>query len=604
MTKKNIYLLQPQYSVEFRKEKTYWLPYSVGCLWSYAGQFNDITDNFVLADLIYRREDPADIINRMKEPVYCGFSVYVWNSQYCLVLAEMIKKRWPQCVIQFGGPHVSGRHLKYDFIDSIVAGEGEEKFVEALRAILSNQPVPMLSQKQRIQQLDIPSPYTAGVFDNIISNNPEVLWSMVLETNRGCPYSCTFCDWGGVTYSKIKKFALDHVQADLDWAADHRVGFIFLADANFGIFKQRDLEIARMIRSAADRSRIDSINIQYAKNSTQEVFEIAKIIGPYSRGITVSVQSMNPDTLKAIKRDNLDVNNIAELMKISEETNVATYTEVILGLPLETLETWKQGLTNLLELGQHRSIEIWFAQLLENSELSQEHTRKMYGINTIIANDYASFSDNDDYKHINETIELISSTNTMTTEDMVEGYMYAWMILHFHIAGYTQQLSKYARLKKNIPYRIFYDNLFKKLNSTSPFDKYISQIQQVIRHYLTFGQVMEFENHKHGGHGLHSLGALFVYENRQHVYQLSQQMLEELTDIDPGIKLLQQHSMIDKSQQYPVVLDLEFDIGSWQQTQRRYIVTPTATLDEEFDFYMNRRKGLLKNQIKLCNDNK
>lgn len=601
MSKQNIYLFQPQYAVEVRKEINYYLPYSVGCLWSYAGQFKDITDNFELADLIFRREDPELLLSRMKDPVYCGFSVYIWNSQYCLVMAEMIKKRWPKCVIQFGGPHTSGKHLKYDFIDSIVAGEGEEKFVETLRAILSNQPPPMLSQKQRLQQLNIPSPYISGVFDRIIANNPEVIWSMTLETNRGCPYACTFCDWGGVTYSKIKKFDLQHVKEDLDWAVNHNIGFLFVADANFGIFKQRDLEIAGMLRTTADNSKIDAINIQYAKNSTKEVFEIAKIVGPYSRGVTISVQSMNPDTLIAIKRDNLDINDIAELIRISKETNVGTYSEVILGLPLETIETWKQGLTDILELGQHQSIEVWFTQILDNSELAQEHSRKKYGISTIRASDYNTFINDIDYADITETIELVSSTNTMTTEEMVEGYVYAWMILNFHIAGYTQQLSKYARNKKNISYRTFYDTLFKKINTTDPFQKYINQIQNVVYNYLTTGKLIDFEN-RVKGHSLHILGSRFVYENKKLVYELSQQMLEELVDVDPGIKLLQQYSIADQNHRYPVILDLDFDIDSWQQGSQKYVITSQATLNEDFDFYLNRRKGLLKNQIRRQDD--
>jgi hypothetical protein len=114
--------------------------------------------------------------------------------------------------------------------------------------------------------------------------------------------------------------------------------------------------------------------------------------------------------------------------------------------------------------------------------------------------------------------------------------------------------------------------------------------------------MLDFENHSRGGHGLQSVGGLFVYENRKHVYKLSQQVLEELTDIDPGIKALQQHSIVDKDHQYPVMLDLDFDIDTWQDAQHKYIVIPVASLTEEFDFYMNRRKGLLKNKIKLINN--
>ena len=88
MIKKNIYLFQPQYAIEFRKENTYWLPYSAGCLWSYVSQFDDIRENFELKDLIFRREPPDQVIERMQEPAVAGFSCYVWNEQYCLVMAK------------------------------------------------------------------------------------------------------------------------------------------------------------------------------------------------------------------------------------------------------------------------------------------------------------------------------------------------------------------------------------------------------------------------------------------------------------------------------------------------------------------------------------
>jgi putative methyltransferase len=597
MTKHNIYLFQPQYAVEIRQETNYWVPYSVGCLWSYASQFSDITDHFNLADIIFRRDPPDEILDRMHDPVYCGFSVYIWNFQYCLTLAEMIKTRWPACVIQFGGPETSGKLLKHDFVDSIVAGEGEEKFVESLRAIKNNTPVPLLSQKQRLQQLDIPSPYTTGVFDHIIKNNPNVLWSMTLETNRGCPYACTFCDWGGVTYSKIKKFNLDHVQADLEWATVNPVGFVFLADANFGIFKERDLTIAQMIRSAADRSKIDSINIQYAKNSTEVVFEIAKIVGPYSRGVTFSVQSMNPSTLEAINRKNLDVNDIAELMKLSDQHNVNTYTEVILGLPLETVETWKQGLADILEMGQHQAIDIWFTQLLENSELSQPESRQKYGIKTVRASDYSPLYNKSDYRGIDEKIELVSATNTMPTEDLVEAYLYAWMIINLHIAGYTQYAAKYVRYKKNVSYRQFYDAMFEKLQNTEPFKTYVSQYKNVIQQYLTTGKIIDFDNHTRGGHGLHSVGGQMIYQNRTSVFDITEEILLNQVGPDLSILKLQRCAMLDTTQTYPITVKLNFDIHTWQDSPCEYIVHSSISPDSNFDFYLNRRKGLLKNQI-------
>ena len=70
---------------------------------------------------------------------------------------------------------------------------------------------------------------TSEDFDDIIQNNPDVMWAMTMETNRGCPHMCTYCDWGGMTYQKIKKFDLERVKQDIEWAGNHNVGFIFNA---------------------------------------------------------------------------------------------------------------------------------------------------------------------------------------------------------------------------------------------------------------------------------------------------------------------------------------------------------------------------------------
>ena len=64
----------------------------------------------------------------------------------------------------------------------------------------------------------LPSPHLTGVFDHIVKNNSNYKFHMTLETNRGCPYQCTFCDWGSLTYNKIKKFDIDRVFAEIEWA--------------------------------------------------------------------------------------------------------------------------------------------------------------------------------------------------------------------------------------------------------------------------------------------------------------------------------------------------------------------------------------------------
>lgn len=580
-TKLNVYLFQPQYAVEIRKENTYWLPYSAGCIWSYASTIPEISEKYTLAELGFKREDPTNIIQRMnlQTPSVCGFSCYVWNEQYCLALAKKVKQNFPNCRIIFGGAQSSAKLIEYDFIDSVILAEGEESFADFLLSDVNQK----IYDKQRMSNLDIPSPYTTGLFDKLLEDNPNALWSMTFETNRGCPYACTFCDWGGTTYSKVRKFDIDRITADLEWAIGKPVSYVFCADANFGIFKERDLEIARVLKRVADLSLIETINLQYAKNSTEIVFEIAQILGEYSRGVTVSVQSMHDATLTAIKRRNMDVNRVQDLIALSKRYNVGTYTEVILGLPEETLESWCDGLCEILELGQHDSIDMWFAQLLENSELNLSESKKNYSIDSVTSADYFALYNSTDYKDIQENIELIRSTSTMSFNELVNGYMYGWMIIHWHISGYSQHIACTLR-QQNISYKNYYDNLIKYIKQDKVFSNHYNELQKLVTSYLQHGR-LDFQDTKSHGHNLHGFSYGFMYDNKELAYDLAIKCGYNFINLSQKDKFIQQHFLFDNNTSYPV---------QYNNT----VIASNIDNSLVLDFYSLRRRGLLKNRIK------
>jgi putative methyltransferase len=596
---KNVYLFQPQYAVDVGTQVNYYLPYSVGCIWSYAQQFDDIKEHYRLGDLIFSREPLDSLLDRLDNPSVCGFGCYVWNENYCVAVAQAIKQRWPNCVIVFGGPQANSGMTKHAFIDSFIFGEGEENFIFLLRELIADKAPELFYNKRRIDVLDFPSPYTSGVFDDIIKQNPNVVWAMTLETNRGCPYACTFCDWGSVTYSKVKKFDIERVQQDLEWAVKNPIRYLLCADANMGIYKERDVEIARMVRSVAERGQLESVNFQYAKNSTEHVFSIAKELGHLSRGITVSVQSMNDDTLDAIKRTNLDTNNIKKMMRLSAEYNIPTYTEVILGLPSETLESWKDGFDRILELGQHNLVDMWFAQVLINSEMAQPEYRRQYGIKTIVAKDYMPLYNKNDSREIAETIEIVNQTATMTTEDMVEAYMYGWMILHLHIGGYTQIIAKYLRQAHNISYRKFYDQIFAMIAEHSPeFKEHYEQTRTVVSHYLNTGEVLPWADIRNGAHALHSNSYLWMFEHKQSIFNFA----SAVARVPEWVHQLQQSFIYDQAQCYPLTISANYNIIKQCAEPVVYSITPQPNVSSDFNFYQVRRKGLLKNKIFIGNN--
>ena len=457
----------------------YWLPYSVACLWSYVRQFSDITDNFVCQDLAFKKERVENVIQRMESnpPDVVALSFYVWNTNYNKKLAEQIHINFPECKIIVGGPQVNYEYLEYEWCGHVINGEGEENFLQFLKDILNDRTKPYYEQK-RIQSLDIPSPYP--VLDEwCIDRYPDYGWYSTFETNRGCPYACTFCNWGSTTNSNVVKFDMDRLKSEIEWFANRPILAIFGADANWGILK-RDVEIARMLRKAADRNPyLQGIALQYAKNSNRTVFEVAKELGNYT-SVTCSLQSTNERTLEIIKRKNMKSDNVAEMMKLSVEFKVPTYTELILGLPEETLDTFKDGLCEILESGQHNQTNIYLLIMLENSELASWDSRLNHGYKTHHnledAHDWASglgitkqhkIDHGLDYE-THESLEIVQSTNKLSNQDICEAYVYYFMIYNFHSIGFTRYLSKYARAT-GISYRQFYDRLWLNLHQEDSF---------------------------------------------------------------------------------------------------------------------------------------
>jgi hypothetical protein len=87
---KKVYLVQ--INVTYSSTIAY-LPYAAGCLAAYAWNDEEIKNKFELADILCIRHKPEENLERIKNPSVVGFSCYVWNMEYNLLLARMIKEK-------------------------------------------------------------------------------------------------------------------------------------------------------------------------------------------------------------------------------------------------------------------------------------------------------------------------------------------------------------------------------------------------------------------------------------------------------------------------------------------------------------------------------
>lgn len=478
--KKNIYFVQVS-AVYGESVKTAYLPYASGCLAAYAWDNRTISENYNLGRFIFIRENIDKAIDSLEEPFLVGFSSYIWNMEYNREFARKLKERYPECIIVFGGHNVKpdGSDLnEMPFCDIIIHGEGEEPFKELLLSFIENKPLSSINSISYRNNNKIvstpknvpgdiesyPSPYLSGCFDSIIKDSdisPSIIW----ETNRGCPNRCAFCDWGELK-SKVRHFPTKKIKAELDWMVKNKVEYVYCADANFGLFP-RDTEIADLIIKYRDTYGYPQVfKTNYTKNRDDVVFEISQKL--IKKGIgkspTLSFQSLSPDVLKNIGRSNMELEHFKRLMAKYNQANVPVYSELILGLPGESYDSFANGICTLLDCGQHTCIGIYPCELLPNSLLADPLYMEKHGIKTVRTpfSQYHCKSNADD---VSELSNIIVSTNTMNINDWRRSFIFSICVQAFHNLGLTRAVAIYLRHEKNITYKEFYEKLIDWLDS-------------------------------------------------------------------------------------------------------------------------------------------
>ena len=484
-----------------RELNAHFLPYSAGILLAYALKHN--TD-WQFGEFVWRRDPIEATAQRLARADLVGFSTYVWNREYQYRLAQRVKEINPNCVIVMGGPEPaiadSNIFQRYPWMDMVGKLEGEITF----SAILSGQdpatiPGLIVNQQgqalntgdaERIADLDsLPSPYLTGLFDQLIQDYPDVTWNGTLETNRGCPYQCTFCDWGSLTYNKVKKFGLERVFAELEWMGEH-CGFVTITDANFGMFVERDNEIiTKLIEVQRRWGRIKNFSMTWAKNQKNEVVDIVRRLvdesPTASSGLTVSVQSMDENVLDIIKRRNLDQHKIEEIFSLCDRYSIPVYTELILGLPGETETSWRENYWQLFRAGNHTGVVVLHAQLLENAEMNLSQ-RRFYRLDAVPIYDYMSGTY--DNGEVVESVEVVVGTRDIPRERMLDIMAWNAFIQTFHINGITSYCARFMAAR-GMDYAEFYDHLWQRVQQDPWWSAKLEETKRLYRQWITDGRI-------------------------------------------------------------------------------------------------------------------
>jgi radical SAM C-methyltransferase len=404
------------------------MPLAAGYLKATAMADRRISESMEIAIFNYRGgltvSAMANDMFRNGAPDVLAFSVLGWNFRAFGVLAATFKQINPGGVVIFGGTHVANQSERtfsmFPEVDIVVNGEGELAFVDLLHAYLDGRSARELEQvhgisftdatgrvattpaRERLENLDvIPSPFLTGAIPMLDENGVFRYDVAIMETNRGCPYRCSFCYWGGAVGQRVRAFSRQRLRAELEFMAQHKVHTIVLCDANFGMLPI-DAEFVEDLLAVREHYGYPrALETSWAKNKSKVFYKIVQDMknAGLRSSFTLSLQTLSNDALSRMNRRNMKINDWLDLIEWLEGEGLECYAEIIWGAPGETVESFLAGYDRLSE---HVSrIAMYPLLLLPNTEYLEN--RDQYGFITVKG-------DTDDF-------DYVLAHDTMTFEE-------------------------------------------------------------------------------------------------------------------------------------------------------------------------------------------
>ncbi len=535
-------------------------PLSLGLIFAYAKAFENGQLNEEYQFYLDWVLDANRLDRPTERPAVYLFSNYLWSHTHCLSISEEVKRRSPGSITVHGGPDTPKYELdtidyfrRNPHVDITVRGEGEAAAADILAALAgrvgtSDGPVDFRAlhdvpgicfrdgdrivrtpDRERISDLDtIPSPFLTGLFDAYAEAPRQ---QVTIETNRGCPYGCTFCDWGSATLSRMRKYSIDRVYAELEWCASNKMMAVGPADSNFGIY-QRDVEIAEKIAEMkAIYSYPRMFGVSFAKNSVKHLSHIIKVMvdaNIWSFGI-LSLQTMDTETLSVINRSNIKLAKYEELAGEFRRLNLPLFVDLMVGLPGATTASFQLDLQQCVD--REVQVRLPITELLVNSPMNEPSYREKHGIVV-------------DTKPGTGASSLVVATATYTRDDYLHmRHLRLWFLLCENF-GILRHVSRHVRQQTGIEEVAFYEGLRQTgMNAPDRWPLVALSTQAVTRFMAP------------------------PVSWRRYYDEVGQYLIDELGVPDDSalatVLAAQHHLMPSRDRVYPDTIDLPHDYAAW-----------------------------------------
>lgn len=409
------------------------------------------------------QNDPPDVLM---------LSNYCWNEALSCHFARLAKRVRPEMLVVMGGPNIpieADRQISYfarhPELDVFVLGEGDFLATEVIRHFLDTgksiqklgtrtipscmlrtpegQIVRQPMWDRRHQLEDIPSPWLSGIQDEFFDGK----LAPMIETNRGCPFTCTFCVQGTNWYTKVNYFPKERLREEILYIARHirerspQMGTLRIADSNYGMFS-RDPEISSYIGEAQKLYRWPTfIDATTGKNRPERIIESAEKV---SGALVVyqAVQSLDEDVLRNVKRSNIKLEAYEQLQVHMRGRGLRSNSDLILGLPGESLRSHLSSIRRLIDAGINQ-MHNFQAMMLKGSEMETLESRRKFGFGTrfrILPKNSGVYAG----EKVFDVEEIVVSTETLPFEDYLTARKYHLTCSVFWNDSWFEDTVRYA----------------------------------------------------------------------------------------------------------------------------------------------------------------
>ena len=321
-------------------------------------------------------EELIEQINKTNPDVLCT-SHYLWNHE---PLVQQLQRVLPQLnkkiKVVAGGPsitvHIDPEFFqKYPFIDYAVYGSGECAFADIITSLVNNRsmivfntsncawkgfPQHRLAEYKPVKLIPT-SPFIQNkqLMIEMVKDSRDkgLVFNFPYSLTRGCPYSCTFCDWNSGLSNKVSRRKATY-QQEIDLFQELGITEIYLADANIGQYDE-DID---MIQYFAKKNIEENAGFHIAgnysklrKDANLKIFNFLAQGQLIRKTFNFAVQDTNETVLQNIDRPDVGWAVHAAMIDELHEKYPQYYSKIqmIYGLPGQTVESWRETLRTVTQ---------------------------------------------------------------------------------------------------------------------------------------------------------------------------------------------------------------------------------------------------------------